>query len=107
VDETHYHTIVDATLNALADSLEPAFDRGALEDLTLQSGVLTLVTQSGTTLVISKHTASRQLWLASPVSGGLHFSYDSAKKHWQLADGRVFHEVLTGELSLHQIEVTP
>ena len=106
MNETDYHRVVDATLAHYAEKLEPAFESGALEDVELQGGVLTLVTRTGITLVISKHTASQQLWLASPASGGLHFSYDPAHHHWHLPDGRECHAVLTAELALHGIDVT-
>ncbi len=106
MDQTHYHTVVETTLETLYEKLGPAFEQGTLQDLELQNGVLTLITAAGSTLVISRHSASKQLWLASPLSGGLHFSYDTSKNTWQLADGRTFTTVLTHELRLHQIELT-
>jgi CyaY protein len=106
MDETTYHRIVDGTLSHYAEKLEPAFENGVLDDLDLQGGVLTLVTARGTTLVISKHTASKQLWLASPVSGGLHFSYDMSKQLWYLPDGRLCDEVIVSELKIHGIDIT-
>lgn len=107
MNETDYHRVVDATLEHYAEALEPAYESGALDDIELQGGVLTLVTKNGTTLVISKHTASKQLWLASPVSGGLHFSYDLAHQHWHLPDGRLCDAVIKAELALHGIDITP
>lgn len=105
MDETRYHTIVDATLLHCYDQLEPAFDSGAIDDLDLHDGILTIVTLSNTTLIINKHTASRQIWLASPRLGGLHFSYDAIHQQWHLPDGTLFYDLLRRELATHSIEV--
>jgi iron donor protein CyaY len=96
--ESEFHRFADATLDALFDQLESAYESGSLEDLELQEGVLTIQTQLGQTFVISKHTASGQIWLASPISGGLHFSYESESGEWLLPDGTPLTARLTQEL---------
>lgn len=90
-----YHTKADAALGALTEALEEADAQGAL-DMEYAGGMLTICVPSGKQLVVSKHAASGQIWLASPVSGGLHFSYDGVA--WRLADGRTLGEVLSHEL---------
>ena len=105
MDETLYHTIADATLMHCFDQLEQAYDNGAIDELELDGGILTVVTPERKTFLLSKHGPSRQLWLASPVSGGLHFSYAEGEHYWQLSDGRKLYEVLRSELASHGIEV--
>ncbi|MBN8542704.1 MAG: iron donor protein CyaY [Alphaproteobacteria bacterium] len=94
--ETDFHRFADATLAALFEQLESAYESGSLEDLDLQDGILTIQTQSAQTFVVSKHTASGQIWLASPLTGGLHFSFQDGE--WKLADGTILAERLTLEL---------
>lgn len=95
--ETEFHRRADATLTTLAQGLEPAYEAGDLEELELSGGILTIET-AGKTLVVSKHAASQEIWLASPTSGGLHFPYKDGI--WQLADGRTLTGVLSIELGL-------
>lgn len=105
MDETRYHAVADATLMHLFDQLDDAFEAGALEDLDLASGVLTVVTSGGNTYLISKHAPSRELWLASPVSGGLHFAYDEGEQRWHLPDGVLFYDLLRAELAAEGIAI--
>lgn len=96
--ETEFHRYADATLTALFDQLESAYESGSIDDLELQEGVLTIKTAGGVTFVVSKHVASGQIWLASPLSGGLHFSYEADTGEWKLPDGTPLTERLTHEL---------
>lgn len=97
VSETEFHRLADETLTALSEGLEPAFESGALDELELASGILTIEV-SGKTIIVSKHAASREIWLASPSAGGLHFAYNAP--HWQLADGRTLSAILSAELGI-------
>ena len=104
MDETQYQRISEDCINSIADTLEAADAEGSL-DVEYQAGVLTVDLSSGKQLLVSKHTASRQIWLSSPISGGLHFSHDG--KAWCLADGRTLAQVLSQELKqLAGIDVT-
>ncbi len=94
MDESLFHRLAEETLATLAEALEPAFESGALEDMECAGGVLTLTLPSGRVVVVSKHTASQQIWLASPQLGGLHFRYHATAPHWQLPDGRNLEAVL-------------
>lgn len=95
-NETEFHRFADATLTALFEQLESAYESGSLRDLDLQEGILTIKTESNQTFVISKHIASGQIWLASPLTGGLHFSFNEGE--WKLTDGTILTERLTLEL---------
>ncbi|MEJ0009769.1 MAG: iron donor protein CyaY [Alphaproteobacteria bacterium] len=99
LDETRFHLIADATLMHCHDQLEDAFERGELDELELENGILTMVTQAGQTFVLNKHAPTQQLWLASPLSGGLHFSYARETQDWQLADGRTLYALLRADLA--------
>ena len=97
MSESEFHKIADLWLTLTADVLEEADQKGVLET-ELEDGALAILFPSGKQLLISKHTPMRQLWLASPVSGGLHFSFDGTVNQWTLSDGRSLNDVLAGEL---------
>jgi CyaY protein len=95
MQESNFHRLADQWLTMAEAVLEEADQNGAVE-MELQSGALTLILPSQKVVLISKHSPMRQLWLASPISGGLHFSHDGAE--WSLADGRTLEQVLSQEL---------
>lgn len=103
MNESEFHTKADVTLSDLAEALEDADASGAL-DVEQEPDAVTLLLPSGKQYVISKHAASRQIWLSSPVSGGLHFSCDGSGG-WMLADGRTLGGVLAEELREISIEL--
>ncbi|MES2984008.1 MAG: iron donor protein CyaY [Pseudomonadota bacterium] len=105
MDEKRYHAIADATLMHCYDQLEDAFEAGAIDELELQGGILTIKTMSGRTYLATKHAPSMELWFASPVSGGLHFTFNESDQRWQLPNGTLFYELLRGELLAENIEV--
>ena len=105
MDEKRYHVRADTMLMHCFDQCEAAFEAGALDDLELQGGILTIQVRPGYVYVVSKHAPSLQLWLASPISGGLHFFFDEVAQRWCLADGRELGVLLVGELRTHGIEV--
>lgn len=98
LDETHFLAISTATLEHIHDQLEQAFQNGTLEELELNEGILSIELESGQCFVISKHEPSRQMWLASPLSGGLHFDYCHDNNEWRLADGRTLKRLVAQEL---------
>jgi frataxin len=99
--ESEYHRLADAFVNDLFTLLEGHDEQGTL-NAELNAGVLTIEVPGGKTWVVSKHAVSRQLWLSSPVSGGLHFSYEAGQ--WQLADGRPLAVILSQELK-HSVNI--
>lgn len=52
----------------------------SLQDITLESGSLTLVLTEGKSFVLSRHEPSQQLWFSSPLSGGWRFSQEASGK---------------------------
>jgi iron donor protein CyaY len=105
MDEKRYHAAADDTLMHCYDQLEAAFEEGALDDLDMQGGILTIKALSGRIYLLSKHAPSQQLWYASPILGGLHFSYNETNQSWDLADNRSLYDVLRGDLSNENIAV--
>lgn len=99
MDATTYHRLASATLESLQVRWEESYNAGKLEECELTGGILTLVSAAGKTWVVSQHEASQQLWLASPISGGLHFEYVEATQQWQLKDGRELVSLLQRELA--------
>lgn len=99
ITDTHFNALADLTLNRLADSLETADEDGLLE-LELITGMLTIEFPSGKQFVVNKHGPSQQIWLSSPLSGGLHFDYDEASQSWVVADGRRLDTLLKAEVEI-------
>lgn len=104
MDDLTYQQRANAILSHIADGLDDAYADGRLEELDLQGSVLTIITAKGTTLVVSKHAPTKQIWLASPRLGGLHFI--ATGNDWQLADGRALLPTLTADLATDGVNVT-
>lgn len=96
--EADFHASVERFLEALFEQLEDQDDDGVL-DIDLQDGVL-VVEASGHELAVTRHAPSQQVWLSSPLSGGLHFSPADHGRDWKLPDGRRLSVVLGEELSM-------
>lgn len=95
IDEAEFGRIADRLIADLADKIEEA-DVDAVLECEVISGVLTIDSKTGKSWVVSKHAPNKQIWLASPYSGGLHFSYvDGA---WALGDGCVLQTLLAEEI---------
>lgn len=97
--DTLYRERADATLEFLFEKLDEE-DMGGVLDIDLQDGVLSIATNTGHHFVVSRHLPSRELWLSSPLTGGLHFSFPvTALGDWSLPDGRTITVVLAEEIS--------
>lgn len=76
--------MTESEFEALADeaiaALERALEASALDvDLeTKGSGVLEVEFADGGKIVINRHTAAREVWVAAR-SGGFHFRYDGSR----------------------------
>lgn len=100
LDETLFTAISGATLMHFNDQLEQAYDQGDLEELDYDegAGILTIITPDDATFIVNRHGPSRQLWLASPLSGGLHFDYCQESECWTLSDGQTLKAILARDL---------
>ena len=71
--ESEFENLAGTTLTAL----ENAFEAGA-PDADLQAkgaGVLEVEFDNGSKIIINRHVAAREIWVAA-VSGGFHFRHD-------------------------------
>ncbi len=96
-DSTTFQDMADAWLNQMFEILEAEDDEAVL-DIDLEEGIMTIDVDEDNTFVISKHAPSKQLWLSSPLSGGLHFDATDGGTDWSLQDGRRLSVVLAEEL---------
>ncbi len=103
--EKDFEQLAEKTLDKLTDKLDSFDESGDLE-LEYQNGILNITLNSGKQFIINKHAPSQQIWLSSPVSGGLHFFYDTLSESWKLPDGKSLNDILLMELkTLANIEV--
>ncbi|MBX3680559.1 MAG: iron donor protein CyaY [Rhodocyclaceae bacterium] len=76
MDEAAFNVLAEAELTRIEQALE-AFD----DDIELEvqpGGVLELEFVNGSKVVINRHTAAREIWVAAR-SGGFHFRPESGK----------------------------
>ena len=70
MDEREFNTMADAALRRIEDAVEQC---GADIDLEVKpGGVLELEFDDGSKIIINRHTAAREIWVAAK-SGGYHF----------------------------------
>ena len=74
--ESEFEALADATIAALERALEASALDVDLE--TKGTGVLEVEFADGGRIVINRHTAARELWVAAR-SGGFHFRYDGSR----------------------------
>lgn len=98
LSETAFVSLVEAMLTRLAAEVEGLDDEDVLE-VEHMSGMLTIELPSGKQFVINRQIPTRQIWLSSPLSGGLRFDYDEAQKNWVLADGRRLDTLLKADVA--------
>jgi frataxin len=97
LEDSQFHCLADAYLTALTDEIEAKDPEGTL-DAEVQQGVLMITAPGKKQFLVSKHAPSHQLWLSSPVSGGLHFRYNQDNSCWELDSGRKLSSILAEEL---------
>lgn len=97
LSDTAFTALATATLNRLADMVE-MLDEDEVLDAEFVGGVLYVTLPDNRQFAVNQHAPSRQIWLSSPLSGGLHFSYDEADSAWALADGTRLEGLLRAEL---------
>ena len=74
--ESEFEALADAAIAALERALEASALDVDLE--TKGTGVLELEFADGAKIVINRHTAARELWVAAR-SGGFHFRHDGSR----------------------------
>jgi CyaY protein len=72
--DSEFEALTDRTLTAI----EAAFEASAPDALLdLHGGVLEVEFDNGTKIVVNRHSAAGEIWVAAK-SGGYHFRYDGA-----------------------------
>jgi CyaY protein len=70
MDERAFNVLADAELRRIEDAIEAS---GAEVDLEVKpGGILELEFDNGSKIIINRHTAAREIWVAAK-SGGYHF----------------------------------
>ena len=73
--ETEFEQLTDRALTALENAFEASAPDASLE--RKGPGVLEVEFENGAKLVINRHAAAREIWVAAK-SGGFHFRYDGS-----------------------------
>ena len=92
--QDEFTKIASQTISTIIDTIEN-YDPAGVVQIDIQGDIITLRVLEKQTYVLNKHNASRQIWLASPISGPYHFSY--LQNQWISSAGLLLSEVLTTE----------
>ena len=74
--EGEFATLAEGTLAALERAFEAAAPEADVQ--TKGEGVLEIEFEDGSKMVINRHAAAREIWVAAR-SGGHHFRYDGSR----------------------------
>lgn len=74
--ESEFETLAGAALAALESAFEASLPDADVQ--TKGAGVLEIEFADGSKMVINRHGAAREIWVAAK-SGGFHFRYDGAQ----------------------------
>lgn len=86
MDEAAFNALAERELDRIENAFEALLESGEVDiDVELQpGGVLELEFDDGSRMVINRHSAAREIWVAAK-SGGFHFRPDA---HGQWTDTR-------------------
>lgn len=80
MNEIEFRHQVKETLQFLEERLEQQLDHQA--DIDVHEESLQITHSSGQIWLLNRHTPSQEIWLSSPVQGGLHFGWCSQRQQW-------------------------
>ena len=75
-DESEFESIADAAIAALERAFEACVPDADVQ--TKGSGLLEVEFEDGSKMIINRHGAAREIWVAAK-SGGFHFRHDGAE----------------------------
>lgn len=78
MSESEFHQRVDAILLQMEEALDESESDLDYENL---SGILTIVCENGSQIIVNRQTAANQIWVATK-SNGLHFNYQAETDSW-------------------------
>ncbi|WP_417069062.1 iron donor protein CyaY [Niveibacterium terrae] len=74
MDETEFNALAEAELGRI----EAAFEAADLDIDQQPGGVLQVEFDDGSQMIINRHSAAREIWVAARL-GGFHFRYDAGR----------------------------
>lgn len=74
MEETEFNRLADAMLKRIEDAL----DAQELDLEVKPGGVIEVEFDDGSKIIINRHTAAREIWVAAR-SGGYHFRHDEGR----------------------------
>ena len=97
MDDTEFEVLADQALARIESAIEEC---GVDADIDLkEGGVLEIELGDGAKLIVNRHRAAREIWVAAR-SGGFHFRWDGAA--WRDSrDGAELFAALSRLLTLH------
>jgi CyaY protein len=98
--DSEFERLAGEALARLERALEAALPGADLQ--SKGAGILEIEFEDGSKMVINRHGAAREIWVAAK-SGGFHFRHDGNR--WRDSrDGRELFAVVSGLASLHSAE---
>ena len=95
MNETEFRVLAEAAFDRLEAALE-ACD-AEIDWTQVGAGVVELEFANGSKIVVNRHAAAREIWVAAK-AGGFHFRWDGA--HWRdTRDGRELFAALAALIS--------
>ena len=77
MQESEFEALAAAFLSEIFEEIEQRDVGGAYDAEETHGNVNIEHEDSGKTWVVSKNSAAQEIWLASPISGGLHYGCDA------------------------------
>ncbi len=100
MQESEFAQLAEAVISYVAEKLELEDKEYRLE-VDMLGDILSIKTAAGQ-YILNKHTAAREVWLASPLSGPYHFAYHGGK--WVNKKGIELLSLLSEELKIILIQ---
>lgn len=76
MDEREFDTVADAAMARVEQALEDS--AAELDFEVMPGGVLEIELDDGSKIIVNKHRAAREIWIAAR-SGGFHFKYEAGR----------------------------
>ncbi|QGR02740.1 iron donor protein CyaY [Ehrlichia ruminantium] len=86
-------------LNTLVSMIDNADIDGILECENFD-GVVNISDGKGNVYIVSRHEPSMQIWIASPISGSVRFSYDKSLGIWINSNNNELFNFLRSEINM-------
>ena len=80
MEKNDFIQYVHDTFQHLLDCLEEQL--GDESEIEVQETSLQITLSSGKTWLLNRHAPRQEIWLSSPITGGIHFRFDPKQKKW-------------------------